>query len=266
MADRTPIVFLLDDDEAVCVALGRLLRANGFQTRIYTSARKLLETHDGDTPGCLVTDLRMPSMSGLELQSALVARGVERPIVFITGHGDIPTTVQAMKAGAVTFLSKPLQRTEFLAAVREAIARDAEARTKRQDQQEVSGRLASLTARERQVLDLVAVGLLNKQIAAELGAAEKTIKVHRGRIMEKMQVRTATELVSLLFRTESYVRTSGDGGRRPPFPNLANAARMQRLNAERPLSPASEASRDLAVEPPTNGPSEFRDTTRKSVA
>jgi FixJ family two-component response regulator len=251
MADRAPIVFLLDDDEAIGVALGRLLRANGFQTRIYTSALKFLETHDGDTPGCLVTDLRMPSMSGLELQSALLARGIERPIVFITGHGDISTTVQAMKAGAVTFLSKPLQRNDFLAAVREAIARDAEARTKRQEQHEVSGRLASLTARERQVLDLVAVGLLNKQIAAELGAAEKTIKVHRGRIMEKMQVRTATELVSLLFRTESYARSSADGPRRPAFPNLLNTARMQRLAAERPLPPASDTSRDIGVKPPS---------------
>jgi FixJ family two-component response regulator len=251
MADRTPIVFLLDDDEAIGVALGRLLRANGFQTRIYTSALKFLEAHDGDTPGCLVTDLRMPGMSGLELQSALLARGIERPIVFITGQGDIPTTVQAMKAGAVTFLSKPLQRTEFLAAVREAIARDAEARTRRHEQQEVSGRLASLTARERQVLDLVATGLLNKQIAAELGAAEKTIKVHRGRIMEKMQVRTATELVSLLFRTESYVRTSGDSARRPVLGNFPNGARMPRLNSERPVTPASDANREIGAEPST---------------
>jgi FixJ family two-component response regulator len=252
MADRTPIVFMLDDDEAIGIALGRLLRANGFQTRIYTSALKFLEAHDGDTPGCLVTDLRMPGMSGLELQSALLARGIERPIVFITGQGDIPTTVQAMKAGAVTFLSKPLQRTEFLAAVREAIARDAEARTRRHEQHEVSGRLASLTARERQVLDLVATGLLNKQIAAELGAAEKTIKVHRGRIMEKMQVRTATELVSLLFRTESYVRTSGDSFRRPVLPNYPNAPRLPRLNTERSPPPVNDTNREVGAEPPTS--------------
>jgi FixJ family two-component response regulator len=252
MADRTPIVFLLDDDEAIGVALGRLLRANGFQTRIYTSALKFLETHDGDSPGCLVTDLRMPGMSGLELQSALLARRIERPIVFITGQGDIPTTVQAMKAGAVTFLSKPLQRAEFLSAVREAIARDAEARTKRHEQQEVSGRLASLTARERQVLDLVATGLLNKQIAAELGAAEKTIKVHRGRIMEKMQVRTATELVSLLFRTESYVRSSADAARRPTLHNLSNATKTHRPSAERSHAPGNDANRDFSMEPPTS--------------
>jgi len=252
MADRAPIVFLLDDDESIAIALGRLLRANGFLTRIYTSALKFLEAHEGETPGCLVTDLRMPGMSGLELQSALLARGIERPVVFITGQGDISTTVQGMKAGAVTFLSKPLQRTELLGAVREAIARDAEARSKRQEQQEVTERLASLTARERQVLDLVATGLLNKQIAAELGAAEKTIKVHRGRIMEKMQVRTATELVSLLFRTESYVRTSAEGTRRPPGSlNSLISGRAHRLLPDHsPARPGSDEIRDFGAERP----------------
>ena len=137
------------------------------------------------------------------MQRALHVRGIDRSIVFITGRGDIPTTVQAMKAGAVTFLAKPVQRAELVAAVREAISKDAETRAQHREQREISRRLASLTPRERQVLDLVATGMLNKQIAAELGAAEKTIKVHRGRIMGKMQVRTATALVGLLSRVEA---------------------------------------------------------------
>jgi len=202
MLESYPVVFLLDDEESVVTALGRILRADGFTIRMSTSAAEFLRTHDGSVPGCLVTDVRMPDMNGLELQQALAARGIDRAIVFITGQGDIPTTVQAMKAGAVTFLAKPVRRIELVAAVREAFAQDAAARAHHREQQDLCRRLASLTPRERQVLDLVAPGLLNKQIAAELGAAEKTIKVHRGRIMEKMQVRTATALVGLLSRAQ----------------------------------------------------------------
>jgi RNA polymerase sigma factor (sigma-70 family) len=203
MTEPQPLVFLLDDEESIVVALGRMLQASGFAIRCWTSAPEFLAAHDPDVPGCLVADVRMPGMSGLELQRALQARGIDRSIVFITGRGDIATTVQAMRAGAVTFLSKPVQRAELVAAVREAIAKDAEAREQHRERQEISRRLASLTPRERQVLDLVATGMLNKQIAAELGAAEKTIKVHRGRIMEKMQVRTATALVGLLSRADA---------------------------------------------------------------
>jgi FixJ family two-component response regulator len=200
MAETSAVVFLLDDDESIVTALGRILRAEGFTVRSTTSAAEFLRTHDGSIPGCLVVDVRMPEIDGLQLQAALAARGIERSIVFITGQGDIPTTVQAMKAGAVTFLAKPVKRIELLAAVREALAKDATTRARNREHQDITRRLASLTPRERQVLDLVATGLLNKQIAAELGAAEKTIKVHRGRIMEKMQVRTATALVGLLSR------------------------------------------------------------------
>ncbi len=202
MPEPQPIVFLLDDDAAVVTALGRMLQASGFAVRSWTSAAEFLEAHDAQTPGCLVTDLRMPDMSGLELQRALFDRGSDRAIVFVTGQGDIPTTVQAMKAGAVSFLPKPVQRAELVAAVQEALRRDAEGRAQHREREDLVRRLASLTPRERQVLDLVATGMLNKQIAAELGAAEKTIKVHRGRIMEKMQVRTATALVGLLSRAE----------------------------------------------------------------
>jgi FixJ family two-component response regulator len=203
MPEPNPIVFLLDDEQAVVVALARMLQSSGFTVRAYTSAAEFLETHVAETPGCLVADVRMPDMSGLELQRTLLERGIDRATVFVTGQGDIPTTVQAMKAGAVTFLSKPVQRAELVAAVREALLRDAMGRAQHREREDLVRRLASLTPRERQVLDLVAIGMLNKQIAAELGAAEKTIKVHRGRIMEKMQVRTATALVGLLSRAET---------------------------------------------------------------
>jgi FixJ family two-component response regulator len=202
MPEPQPIVFLLDDEQAVVMALARMLQASGFAVRTWTSAADFLEEHEGETPGCLVTDVRMPGFSGLELQHALLDRGIDRAIVFITGQGDIPTTVQAMKAGAVSFLSKPVQRAELVAAVGEAILKDAAGRATHREQEDLTRRLASLTPRERQVLDLVATGMLNKQIAAELGAAEKTIKVHRGRIMEKMQVRTAVALVGLLSRAQ----------------------------------------------------------------
>jgi RNA polymerase sigma factor (sigma-70 family) len=205
MTELSPIVFLLDDEPAVVVALARMLQSSGFTVSPYTSAAEFLEAHDAETPGCLVADVRMPGMNGLELQRTLLARGIDRAIVFVTGRGDIPTTVQAMKAGAVTFLSKPVQRAELVAAVREALLRDAAGREQHREREDLVRRLASLTPRERQVLELVATGMLNKQIAAELGAAEKTIKVHRGRIMEKMQVRTATALVGLLSRAERRV-------------------------------------------------------------
>ncbi len=202
MLEHQPTIFLLDDEEMVVVALGRMLQAEGFVTRGWTSAAEFLEEHDVHAPGCLVADVRMPGMSGLDLQGALLARGIDRSIVFITGQGDIPTTVQAMKAGAVTFLSKPVKRAELVAAVREGLSKDAAARAQHREQHHISQRLASLTPRERQVLDLVAKGLLNKQIAAALGAAENTIKVHRGRAMEKMHVRTAVALVGLLSRAD----------------------------------------------------------------
>jgi FixJ family two-component response regulator len=200
-----PVVFVLDDEEAVLAGLARLLKAQGFAVRTWTSATEFLAVHDRLTPGCLVTDVRMPGMNGLELQRALLERGVHRPIIFMTGAGDIPTAVRAMKSGAVTFLSKPIEPEPLLEAVREALIQDAAARAHDREQEDISRRIDTLTPREREVLDLVATGLLNKQIAGELGAAEKTIKVHRGRIFEKMKVATATQLVWLLSRTDSFV-------------------------------------------------------------
>src|SRR6516164_6065053 len=142
MTELSPMVNVLDDEPAVVVALARMLQSSGFTVSPYISAAEFLEAHDAETPGCLVADVRMPGMSGLELQRSLQARGVDRSIVFITGRGDIPTTVQAMKAGAVTFLSKPVERAELVAAVREAIAKDTERRAQHREQQEISRRLA----------------------------------------------------------------------------------------------------------------------------
>lgn len=205
-----PTVFLVDDDAAVRSALRRGLVAEGFNVRLFESADAFLAEYDSGLPGCLIADVAMPGMSGLELQSLMAARGYARPIIFITGKASIPMSVQAMRAGAVTFLSKPVRLGELAAAVREAFERDRRWREEYAERTEVESRLSALTSREREVLELIVVGKLNKQIAAELGAAEKTIKVHRGRVMAKLNVRSVAELVNLtarvIRRTESRSR------------------------------------------------------------
>lgn len=193
-------VFLVDDDATVRAALRRGLVAEGFTVRLFESADAFLAGDDPGLPGCLIADVAMPGMSGLELQSLLAARGYSRPIIFITGKGSIPMSVQAMRAGAVTFLPKPVRLGELSAAVREAFERDHRRREEQAERTAVESRLKALTGREREVLELIVVGKLNKQIAAELGAAEKTIKVHRGRVMAKLNVRSVAELVNLTAR------------------------------------------------------------------
>lgn len=195
-----PTVFLVDDEATVRSALRRGLVAEGFNVRLFESADAFLAEYDPGLPGCLIADVAMPGMSGLELQSLMAARGYARPIIFITGKGSIPMSVQAMRAGAVTFLSKPVRLGELAAAVREAFERDRRWREEYAERTEVESRLSALTSREREVLELIVVGKLNKQIAAELGAAEKTIKVHRGRVMAKLNVRSVAELVNLTAR------------------------------------------------------------------
>ena len=195
-----PVVFLVDDDASIRSALKRGLNAEGFLVNAFESADAFLAGHDPEAPGCLVADIAMPGMSGLELQSVLAARGCRRPIVFVTAKGSIPMSVQAMRAGAVTFLSKPVRLAELVAAIREAIERDRSDREEQAYLSEIELRLTALTSREREVLKLIVVGKLNKQIAAELGAAEKTIKVHRGRVMAKLHVRSVAELVTLTSR------------------------------------------------------------------
>jgi len=196
--DAVPTVFVLDDDESFVRALDRLLRAEGFATRTWTSANTFLQEHDPSLPGCLVTDLIMPEMNGLELQRKLLAQGCVRPIVFITGRGDMTTAVEGMRRGAVSFLPKPVSRASLVLALREALSKDASTRVHDAERHRVRELLNSLTPREAQVLELVARGLLNKQIAGALGTAEKTVKVHRGRLMHKMQVKSAAALVQLL--------------------------------------------------------------------
>jgi FixJ family two-component response regulator len=196
-SNREPVVFLVDDDASIRTAMRRGLVAAGFAVRTFESADSFLAAHDPDVPGCLVADVAMPGMNGLELQSVLAARGNARPIIFVTARGSIPMSVQAMRAGAVTFLSKPVRLGDLLAAVLEALERDRQRRRVDAQRNDVENRLMALTTREREVLELIIVGRLNKQIAAELGAAEKTIKVHRGRVMAKLQVRSVAELVTL---------------------------------------------------------------------
>lgn len=193
-------MFVVDDDPSVLRALCRLFSAAGLEPRAFLSSTAFLEAHDPATPGCLVLDLALPGLDGLELQQALSDSGGARPIVFITGRGDIPTTVRAMKGGAVDFLTKPVNDSELLAAVQRAIDADRLARSARVELDGLKQRLASLTPREREVLVHVVAGRLNKQIAADLGTVEKTIKVHRARVMEKMAVRSLADLVRIAER------------------------------------------------------------------
>ena len=196
MSQPAPIVHVVDDDDAVRTAVVRLLQAAGHEARGYASAGEfLLGRSDRNAPGCAVLDVRLPGPSGLDLQEALARLEVPIPIVFLTGHGDIPMSVRAMKAGAVDFLTKPVRAEALLAAVRNALARDAEARSTRERLQAFRTRYETLTPREREVFTGVVAGKLNKQIAAELGTAERTVKAHRAQVMEKMQVGSVAELV-----------------------------------------------------------------------
>ena len=190
----------MDDDAAVLKSLARLLRSAGLAVATFSSPREFLDRHDPNAPGCLVLDVAMPGLNGLELQQALIAGGHELAIVFLTGHGDIPMSVKAMKRGAVDFLTKPVNDDDLLNAVRVAIEKDRLQRQARAEVADIQQRLATLTPREREVLQHVISGQLNKQIAADLGTVEKTIKVHRARVMEKMKVRSVAELVHLAER------------------------------------------------------------------
>jgi FixJ family two-component response regulator len=193
-------VFLVDDDRGVLKALTRMLETKGYQVRAFSSARQFLSEHDASVPGCAIFDVSMPDLDGLELQEALAASGVERSVIFITGVGDIPISVRAMKAGAVDFLTKPVRSRTLLAAIALASEKEAKVRERRSELALANDRIATLTPREKEVLTHVIAGLLNKQIAARLGIVEKTVKLHRGRMMEKMRVRTVADLVRLAER------------------------------------------------------------------
>ena len=191
------IVFLIDDDPAILNALGRLLRAAGYQTKAYQSAEAFLNEHDASIPGCAVLDHAMPMLSGLDVQEALARQGIHRPVIFLTGRGTIAESVKAMKAGAVDYLTKPVDKIELLSAIRSAEERDKTRRDVEARNKVVLQRLAKLTRRERETLKLVTDGLLNKQIAGVMGITEKTIKVHRMRVFKKMGAKTLAELVRM---------------------------------------------------------------------
>lgn len=194
-APTSPIVVIVDDEAAVRDSLDSLLRSVGWRTLLFASPVELLQASIPDTPGCLVLDVRLPGTSGLDFQDQLSKNGIHLPIVFMTGHGDIPMTVRAMKAGAVDFLSKPFRDQDMLDAVSTAIERDTRRRTEVASLDGVRGQYETLTSREREVFALVVSGLMNKQVAGELGLSEITVKIHRGSVMRKMGVRSLADLV-----------------------------------------------------------------------
>jgi len=201
MTDPAPIAFAIDDDLSVRKALRRLLTAAGFRARAFASAEEFLaQPLPDDAPACIILDVSMPGLSGLDLQRTLAERNVSVPIVFITGHGDIPMTVRALKAGAVDFLPKPFDNRDLLAAVHQAIARDAQARQTGAEVGALRQRQVSLTPREREVMALVVSGLLNKQVGQQLGVTEKTVKVHRAQVMAKMKADSLAALVRMAAR------------------------------------------------------------------
>jgi FixJ family two-component response regulator len=201
-----PLVIIVDDDASVREALSELILSAGFQSVCFASTRELLDADVMDSPGCLILDVRMPGASGLDLQHHLAQHGNPKPIIFLTGHGDIPMTVQAMKAGAVDFLTKPVRDQTLLDAIAAGVERDIKQRARSRVVKEHLSKLALLTPRERQVLREVARGRLNKQIAFDLGISEITVKLHRGNVMRKMQLSSVGELVRVWEALPADVR------------------------------------------------------------
>ena len=207
MEDAAPTVYLVDDDPDLLKALERLLQSAGLQVIAFASAQEYLHGHDRLAPGCIVLDLSMPGLNGLQLQRELEQRASHLPIVFLTGRGDIAASVQAMKHGATDFLTKPVDDAELLAAIQEALATERQRRGAQAERDRIAECLAGLTERERQVLEQVVAGRLNKQIAADLGTVEKTIKFHRANLMRKMGVRSVADLVNLVERASKRAIT-----------------------------------------------------------
>ena len=197
MNEPTPIVHVVDDDTSFLTAISRLLRANGFSVKTYSSAHEFLAQRDTDSPGCVLADLQMPEMNGLDLQSALTETSNPLPILFLTGHGDIPTSVRAMRGGAEDFLEKRAPQKKLVDAVTRALARGSRERELRARQRELRARFGTLTERELEVLSLVVQGKLNKQIAGDLGIHERTVKLHRTAITTKLKVQSVAELTRL---------------------------------------------------------------------
>jgi FixJ family two-component response regulator len=197
MMGTNGMVFVVDDDAPMRESLRNLIRSVGLRVELFSSAQEFLESNRPDVPSCLVLDVRLPGLSGLDLQRRTTEARIEIPIIFITGYGDIPMTVGAMKAGAVEFLSKPFRDQDLLDAIQQALERDRKARDQRAALEELRSRFASLTPREREVMARVVAGLLNKQIGVELGMSETTVKIHRHQVMDKMRAGSLPELVRM---------------------------------------------------------------------
>jgi FixJ family two-component response regulator len=202
-------IFIVDDDADVCRAMSRLLRSAGYSTRTFSSTSDFFAQYDPEPPGCILLDLTMPEHDGLEVQAMLASAGSKRPVIFLTGNGSIPATVSAIRAGAINFLTKPVTEPRLFEAVEEALRVDARQRSMGRQHMMLKERLESLTPRERQVLEQVIRGRLNKQVAADLGTVEKTIKVHRARVMRKMGARSLAELVQLATTAGLLGRQAG---------------------------------------------------------
>jgi FixJ family two-component response regulator len=197
MHENNPVVYVVDDDPSIRDALDSLIRSVGFRAQTFASAQDFLKSTRPDAPGCLVLDVRLPGLSGLDLQRELARVDIRIPIIFITGHGDIPMSVSAMKAGAVEFLTKPFRDQDLLDAIQAAVERDRASQEGRAELAELRSRYRSLTPREREVMQHVVSGLLNKQIAGELGTSEVTVKLHRGQAMQKMRAASLADLVRM---------------------------------------------------------------------
>jgi len=204
---QPPVVFVVDDDPSVRSSLKFLMSSVGLQVESFDSADALLQRKLPDAPSCLILDVRLRGLSGLDFQRELAARNCHMPIIFITGHGDIPMSVRAMKAGAVEFLTKPFRDQDLLDAVRIALEKDRERRERKKEVSDLKERFNSLTPREQKVISLVVAGMLNKQIADQLGTAENTVKVHRSRAMEKMRAQSVAELVKMIDKLESSMQS-----------------------------------------------------------